>query len=70
MNERIQDMMPPWIDGGLLVFAAVGPYDGNCWGTGDPADPITCPVKSSYPANRGIEFSGSEECGYAGHSFS
>jgi hypothetical protein len=53
IDERIRDMMSLWIDNGLWIFAAGSPFDGNYMGTGDPADPVTCPFPSNDPANRG-----------------
>src|SRR5229473_521401 len=52
IDQRIRDMMAIWTEDGVFVKGG-GANAGNYIGTGDPADPATCPTPSGDPANEG-----------------
>ena len=53
IDQRVRDMLSIWTKNGYLSFAVGGARDGDYMGTGDPADPATCPTPSANAANRG-----------------
>ena len=53
IDQRVRDMLALWTKDGYLSFATGGARDGDYLGTGDPADPATCPTPSANAANRG-----------------
>lgn len=53
IDQRVRDMLRLWTADGYLSFATGSARDGDYFGTGDPADPSSCPAPSPNAANRG-----------------